>query len=105
MSEPAWGERLERLRAAGFVGRTAPLAAIKDSLDGLQPHRVHLVHGPGGIGKTSLLDAAQRVGHAATRTVLRLDGRDVVGSPDSVIRWYQPAAGAQTPALLLIDGY
>ncbi len=105
MSEPAWGEHLERLRAAGFVGRAAPLAAIKGSVEGVQPQRVHLVHGPGGIGKTSLLDAAERVGHAATRAVLRLDARDVVGSPDTVMRWYQPAAGAQTPALLLIDGY
>ena len=70
---------LDRLRADAFVGRTATLAAIMASVQGAAPERVHLVHGPGGIGKTTLLDAADRVGRATARPVHRLDGRDVVG--------------------------
>lgn len=56
---------LDLLRAKAFVGRTTPLAAITASLLGAAPQRVHLVHGPGGIGKTTLLDAVDRAGQAA----------------------------------------
>ena len=96
---------LDRLRAEGFVGRSSTLAAITASLQGAAPQRVHLVHGPGGIGKTTLLDAADRVGRAAQRAVHRLDGRDVVGSPGAVSEWYGSVADVTAPGLLLIDGY
>lgn len=96
---------LDLLRAQAFVGRTTALAAITASLRGAAPQRVHLVHGPGGIGKTTLLDAADRAGRAAERPVHRLDGRDVVGSPSAVSEWYGSVADPTAPGLLLIDGY
>lgn len=96
---------LDRLRADAFVGRTATLAAIMASVQGAAPERVHLVHGPGGIGKTTLLDAADRVGRATARPVHRLDGRDVVGSPSAVSEWYDSVADPTAPGLLLVDGY
>ncbi|MBK8445809.1 MAG: ATP-binding protein [Micropruina sp.] len=104
---PDHSRRLDQLRADGFVGRAAPLAAIAASIEGRSAHRVHLVHGPGGIGKTTLLDAADRQGRALHRPVLRLDGRDVVCSPAAIEAWYGTASGTGNaePSLLLIDGY
>lgn len=95
---------LDLLRAKAFVGRSTPLAAITASLLGAAPQRVHLVHGPGGIGKTTLLDAVDRAGQAAARPVHRLDERDVVGSPSAVSEWYGSVADPTAPGLLLIDG-
>lgn len=103
--EPHGASTLDQLRAEGFVGRTAPLSAIRAALDRTTPQRVHLVHGPGGIGKTTLLDAAARLGHALGRPVHRLDARDLVCSVPAVTGWYGAAAEDDTPALLLIDGY
>lgn len=96
---------LDQLRAAGFVGRSGPLAAIRASLERTTSPRVHLVHGPGGIGKTTLLDAAERLGLATNRPVHRLDARDVVCSVASIGEWYESAVADDEAALLLIDGY
>lgn len=103
--EPSWKEILERTRAAGFVGRTEQLRAIAASFDGTAATRVHLVHGPGGIGKTALLDAAERLGRGRARIVHRLDARDMVCSVASVSGWYESVVGPDPPGLLLIDGY
>ena len=100
-----WADRLERLRSDGFVGRSAPLAAIGASLAGTGPPRVHLVHGPGGIGKTTLLDAVERLGRAVGRPVARLDARDLVCSAPAVTAWYAGAGADAANALVLIDGY
>lgn len=43
------------------------------------------VHGPGGVGKTSLLQALGVMAAGAGATVARLDGRDLEPSPVSVL--------------------
>lgn len=98
-------DTLELLRAQGFVGRAGPLAAIAASLQGVKPYRVHLVHGQGGIGKTTLLDAAERLARAAARPVHRLDARDLVCSTAAIVSWHASLATTGAAALLLIDGY
>ena len=103
--KPRGAATLDQLRAEGFVGRAAPLGAIRASLERTAPQRVHLVHGPGGIGKTTLLDAAERLGRAAGRPAHRLDARDLVCSVTAVTGWHQATATGDQPALLLIDGY
>ena len=80
------------------------LRALGASVDGEATNRVHLVHGPGGIGKTTLLDAAERLGRASGRRVLRLDARDIVCSPAALTDWYATGAGDGGTLLLLIDG-
>ncbi|HKJ88605.1 MAG TPA: ATP-binding protein, partial [Gammaproteobacteria bacterium] len=52
--------RLERMQAAGFIGRERELQAFRDCLDPSSPCRVLLLHGPGGMGKTTLLGAFAR---------------------------------------------
>ena len=76
----------DRLAAAcgrRFVGRTAELALFRTALDAAEPPYVVLhVHGPGGIGKTTLIQQFARLAQEAGRTVLRLDMRDVEPAPD-----------------------
>ena len=70
---------LDDARRLGFVGRATELAAFVAALDGSAPARVLFVHGPGGIGKSTLLDEMRRRAVARGRPVVSLDGRDVAG--------------------------
>jgi KaiC/GvpD/RAD55 family RecA-like ATPase len=49
------GDVIEDRRWHGFVGRAPELAAFDDALAGRSTRRVLFVHGPGGVGKTTLL--------------------------------------------------
>jgi hypothetical protein len=111
--EPAagtFGVVLADRRRRAFVGRAAELDIFREALGG--PAQVVYVHGPGGIGKTSLLlryvDLAADLGVAVTR----LDGRELEPSPDAVLRSVGattldelPAALATGPAVLMVDTY
>ena len=76
------GDLLDDARRRTFVGRRGELAGFDDMLAGRSPRRVLLVHGPGGIGKTTLLLEFRTRARRAGRTVLLLDGREVDPSPD-----------------------
>lgn len=102
---------LQAARDRGFVGRALEIASINRSLIGSSDVRVHLVHGPGGIGKTTLLDALTRdVARGHGRSVY-LDARDVACSATAVetaVAERSAVAGpaqAGVPDVLLIDGY
>lgn len=102
--------QLDSARERGFVGRGAELRAFAGSLDGSSPVRLHFVHGPGGIGKTTLLDACARAAVRAGRTAVYLDARDIACTGAAVaaaIADLSGAAGAMPddPRVLLIDGY
>lgn len=80
------GDVLRGARRAGFVGRSAQLELFRAALDGRDPSfSVMYVHGPGGIGKTSLLDTFGEIAVSAGATVVRLDGRDLTPSPVAVL--------------------
>jgi hypothetical protein len=49
------GELLDSERHRNFVGRRREVACFDEAVAGRSPHRVLFVHGPGGIGKTTLL--------------------------------------------------
>jgi hypothetical protein len=96
-------DRLNAARTAAFTGRATHLAVFLDALAG-SPAAVLFVHGPGGVGKTSLLrryaDQARRAG----RHVISIDGRDIVPSPAA----FESAAAAaleDPSAVLLIDDF
>lgn len=79
------GERLQRERIRRFVGRTAELEVFADHLVLSSPENapaVLWVHGPGGIGKSSLLAAYAREARAAGRRV----GEIADGSSPAAIR-------------------
>jgi len=75
----------DRLIATGrkrFVGRDAELALFRAALCAVEaPFAVLHVHGPGGIGKTTLLRELDREAQRCGRSVIRLDGRDLHPSP------------------------
>ena len=49
------GDVLDEARRRTFVGRDAELTRFDDALGGRSSRRVFLVHGVGGIGKSTLL--------------------------------------------------
>lgn len=69
-------------RHARFVGRADELARLREALTAdTLPFHVALIYGPGGIGKTTLLDEVARLAEAEGRAVVRIDGRDVEATP------------------------
>ena len=104
------GDLLDDARRRTFVGRRRELASFDDVLLGRSARRVLLVHGPGGIGKTTLLLEYRTRARDAGRTVLLLDAREVDPSPEGFENAMAAAAGQPMSvlpdgAVLLVDGY
>src|SRR5262245_56871659 len=93
--------RQRRLRHDCFLGRAAELLATGDALAGQREARVFLLHGEGGIGKTSLLvEIAER-----TPGAIYLDANDFDATPQSLEAALAPTfATANAKALILLDG-
>ena len=84
---PRLGDMLDSHRRQRFVGRAAEIEFFRPCLDAESPaFSVLYVHGPGGIGKSSLLDAFAVEAHRSGMRVVRLDARDLLPSPDGVRR-------------------
>ncbi len=98
---------LDDARRHGFVGRTDELESFDAAAAGASPARVLFVHGPGGIGKTTLLDELRRRAREYGRRTVTLDGRDVGGSIPAVERALSIGrpAGFDGRLVLLVDGY
>src|SRR3954471_12651905 len=75
---------LDEARRRTFVGRDDELIRFGEALSGRSPRRVFLVHGVGGIGKSTLLGEFRARALAAGRPAVLLDGREVDPSPDAV---------------------
>jgi hypothetical protein len=102
------------LPAAG-TARCSRCGALDDAIG--PPFSVLYVHGPGGIGKTSLLHALAVIAASAGATVARLDGHDVKPSPMRVLEALEetllvPAGGGPIGLpdgggrlVLLVDAY
>ena len=115
---PRWADRLSAVRQRLFVGRDAERALFQAILDAPElPVQVLYVFGPGGIGKTTLLEQfAVLCAHADTG-VSRLDARTIEPSPEAFLAALHRALGgtpvdAQMPSfddvsrhVLLIDTY
>ena len=69
-------DRLRQARRRRFVGRTGELELFRTALTpGGSGFTVLFVHGPGGIGKTTLLGALAEAAEEANATAVRLDAR------------------------------
>lgn len=109
------GERLAARRRRRFVGRAAEIELFRSALETDGPaFSVMYVHGPGGIGKTSLLEAFAAIAHDAGAVTVRFDGRDVEPAPPALLDAL--AALVEVPAdggairgpgriVLLLDAY
>lgn len=106
------GDVLDAARGRTFVGRERELAAFDDAVGGRSSRRVFLVHGVGGIGKSTLLGQFRARALAAGRPAVLLDGREVDASPDGVRAALARVLPGRAPNLrdlrapaLLVDHY
>ncbi len=80
---PRLADRLDVSRRRRFVGREAELTLFRDALAAQElPFNLLYVHGPGGIGKTTLLGEFARLAQHASVDVATVDARYVDPSPD-----------------------
>jgi energy-coupling factor transporter ATP-binding protein EcfA2 len=80
------GDVLTSRRGRRFVGRAAEIELFRAALAADEPpFSVLYLHGPAGIGKTSLLDVLSGIATQADATVIRLDGRDLVPTPPGIL--------------------
>jgi hypothetical protein len=80
------GDLLTSRRRRRFVGRASEIELFRIALESSEPPFSLLhVHGPAGIGKTSLLDVFAGLAADVGAIVVRLDGRDLVPSPPAVL--------------------
>ncbi|NHC45336.1 ATP-binding protein [Motilibacter aurantiacus] len=96
--------RLHAARAQALVGRRRECEVFRRALD--DPGAVALlwVHGPGGIGKSTLTRLWAQEARAAGRTVVELDGHFIGPSPQD----FEDAAAAllqQPGAVLVVDTF
>jgi hypothetical protein len=99
------GDVLAAARRRTFVGRERELAAFDDALTGRSSRRVFLVHGVGGIGKSTLLREFDARAEAAGRRAVLVDGREVDPSPDGLRAALTPALAELPAPAVLIDHY
>jgi hypothetical protein len=80
------GEWLAERRRRLFVGRAAELELWRTALDSAEPpFSVLHIHGPGGIGKSSLLERFAQLAADADAAVVWLDGRTLEPTPPAVL--------------------
>src|SRR5687768_13361790 len=100
--QPAQSKLSDRLAiAAGprFIARQAERDLFRSALAAeTPPFSVLYVHGPGGVGKTTLLREFARLAADAGRTVVALDGRDITPTRQALARAFSDAAGGGTTA-------
>jgi hypothetical protein len=87
-----------------FVGREAELDLLERCLADDPPAAVVFVHGPGGIGKSTLLREFERRARAAGWEPFLVEGRELSPAPDALEDILQVARSSSHP-LLLIDTY
>jgi hypothetical protein len=73
------GERLRDLRRRSFVGRDREVALFRSTL---AESGLLFVHGPGGVGKSALLDRFADLAADAGRSPVRVDARHLRLGPD-----------------------
>jgi hypothetical protein len=98
------GARLSRRDEASFVGRGRELEFLEGLFAAEPTANVVLVHGPGGIGKSTLLREVRRRGAAAGWTPVVVEARDLAPVPDALAEALAPAQELERP-LVLIDSY
>jgi hypothetical protein len=87
-----------------FVGRAAELGQLEELLNDDHGASVALVHGPGGIGKSTLLRELARRANEQGFTVHVVEGRDLPPAPDAIEAVLAPARDDPKP-LIMFDTY
>lgn len=99
--------RLNAAREKRFVGRVRDLDLFREALGASDsPFALLHLHGPGGVGKTALLDAFARLAAECGLLTIRVDGRAIDPSPTGFIQALQLAMGLEedTDPLTSLNG-
>ena len=103
---PRIADRLAAARHGRFVGRHAELDLFRSALLApAPPFAVLHLHGPGGIGKTSLLREYGRIATEVGRSVVNLDGRNVDPSPPGFLRAVRHAIQIEDDTSAIIEAW
>lgn len=102
---PSLADRLERARHARFVGRDGELSLLESALTAeTLPFFVLHIFGPGGVGKTTLLQEFALMSERHGARPIYLDARHIDLSPDAFMKSLKASLGhyngASIPDLL-----
>ncbi|TDB92144.1 ATP-binding protein [Micromonospora fluostatini] len=104
-SRPRLAGLLRTTRDQAFVGRAADLALFRSALAGVPgTPSVFFLHGPGGVGKSTLLRRFADESRDAGRLVVELDGRLVDPAPQAFEIEAAPAM-LNDRVVLLVDAF
>lgn len=79
-------DRLDQVRRERFVGRDEQRAIFKSMLDGSPSAPALLfIYGPGGVGKSTLIDCLVRDARDRDVRTIKIDGRTTPASPDAIV--------------------
>lgn len=95
VTERALAEQADRV----FVGREVELSRLLEAARGSMPTRVAFLHGPGGIGKSMLLERLKRRAVGVGLRVVGLDAALVEPEIDGVLSALAQAAGLRVAPL------
>jgi hypothetical protein len=110
MGGPTLERRLREARRRSFVGREAELALFREAIAAREPcPSVLWIFAPGGVGKSTLLDAFADAARDAGRDVVALDLRGIAPSPTAVEGELRRLAGGalrdRSRLVLLLDTF
>jgi hypothetical protein len=103
---PLLADRLAAARRGRFVGRLAEIELFRSALLAPElPFAVLYVHGPGGVGKTTLIREYARLAGECGRPVIHLDGRTIESSPPGFLLALRRSLGLEDGAALPVDDW
>jgi DNA-binding winged helix-turn-helix (wHTH) protein len=93
------GDRLSARASRRFVGRERELDILREAISPAQPSTsLYFVHGPGGIGKTTLLEQLRTEAAAHGIDFVRVDATGVSSEPNAILASLSIALGLNEPA-------
>ena len=101
---PTLGALLDDRDAQRFIGRRSELAQLEELFGIDSPLRVVHLHGPAGIGKSTLLRELSRRGQAAGWTPRTIEGRDIQPTRTALAEALAGVEDERRP-LILFDTY